>query len=165
MEETGLSLMFLSFGVEGKGKGLSLKDLYGVYKFQIMTDKAELLRGLKYAFGEDNLIDRLTGNYHPDDNTTRRETKVNNNKSNVPRKSLNEISLMDGNEISQPLKDIAKYLFDKSDKDGDGILNGKEYNDYFALLDTEPVSNLIYIIQKKKKKKFFFINKLANKII
>jgi len=85
MGESGLKLTFVSFGVEGKGKGLSLKDLYGLYKFQIMTDKDDFLRGLKYAYGENNLIDKLSGNYEPTntsskDNST--SSKNNNNNTN-----------------------------------------------------------------------------------
>jgi len=68
MSESGLLLVFLSFGVEGKGKGLTLNDLYGVYKFQIMTDKEDVLRGLKYAYGEKHLIERLSGTYNPSSN-------------------------------------------------------------------------------------------------
>jgi len=154
MGESGLKLTFVSFGVEGKGKGLSLKDLYGLYKFQIMTDKDDFLRGLKYAYGENNLIDKLSGNYEPtntsskdnstssknNNNNTNNKTNSNSSKTNDSKKSLNEIPLMDGNEICQPLKDIVKELFIKCDKDKDGKLNAREYNDYFRLLDTEPVS-------------------------
>jgi len=151
MDEEGVNFMFSCFGSEGKHKALSLNDFYGFIRYLAMVDRQELIRSLNYVFGEETVLRKLTGE-------TGGTYIGSSSSTSVPKKSLDEIPLMDGNEICQPLKDIAKNLFDQCDKDGDGILNGKEYNDYFALLDTEPVSYLIYIIQKKKKKFFFFLN-------
>lgn len=141
--------MFLSFGVEGRSEGLTIKDLFGYYRYQIMTDKEDFLRGLKSYYGEDNLIERLNGNYNNNSTSNITKTSSNNdinNSSNLnkPKISLKDIPLMDGDEISQPLKEIAKDLFTRCDKDRDGILNAKEYNDYFRLIDMEPVRFFFY---------------------
>jgi len=62
--------------------------------------------------------------------------------SSSKRKSINDISLyLKDNEITSNLKKFAKEIFIKCDSDKDGILNAKEYNDYFHLIDMDPMDD------------------------
>ncbi|KAG4093177.1 hypothetical protein H8356DRAFT_1081534 [Neocallimastix lanati (nom. inval.)] len=68
------------------------------------------------------------------------DKKNNTSKPNSRRISINDPSLLiKDNEITDSLKEFAKEIFHRCDLDKDGLLNTKEYNNYFRLIDMDPL--------------------------
>eukprot|EP00833_Pecoramyces_ruminatium_P010703 jgi/Orpsp1_1/1184735/evm.model.c7180000090768.1 len=55
-----IRLIFLCFGIETNGNGLTLNDFYGMVKYNAMFDRKELIRSLIYVFGEQVVIEKLS---------------------------------------------------------------------------------------------------------
>eukprot|EP00833_Pecoramyces_ruminatium_P010813 jgi/Orpsp1_1/1184845/evm.model.c7180000091229.1 len=123
MNDDGLSMIFSCFGVEGRGRGFTINDLYSFYKYQATSDKQELIRALSHVYGKAGLIERLNGK------------KDEGNNSRRAAMTINEVQFLNSNnEITDNLKQLANEIFYRCDKDRDGLLNSEEYNNYFRLI-------------------------------